>query len=246
MGKYRMLVQYLGTQYHGWQTQKNRPTIQSELQQALQQITGKRVSVVGAGRTDSGVHALGQVAHFRLEKTVDANHLHRAMNGVLPWDIRVRKLRRTDPDFHAQRHAVRKRYDYRIFNGPVLPPFLWNQVVHVRKPLNPRRLSEAARHVLGTHDFSAFAASGTAVQTRVRTITKSLWVKKGCHLNYRIVGSGFLHHMVRNIVGTLLEVGVGKRLPEDLIRVLQSQDRSNAGPTAPPHGLYLVKVWYGP
>ncbi len=244
MQKYRMLLQYLGTRYAGWQVQKGRPTVQQLLQEALEQISGERVSVVGSGRTDSGVHALGQVAHFRLSMPREVPRLEKALNGVLPWDVRVLRLREAPAGFHAQRDARRKRYLYRIHNGPVLPPFLYGRVFHARRPLDAALMQAGAEGIRGRHDFSGFAASRSRVRDKRRTVSLSRVCQRGHYLDYCIEGDGFLHHMVRNIAGTLLEVGWRRRPPEDVRRILEARDRRLAGPTAAARGLYLARVWY--
>jgi len=244
MTKYKLTVHYLGTRYSGWQIQSNKRTIQGTIKEALTQLTGEAVSVVGAGRTDSGVHALGQVAHIRLEKEMEASRLQRALNGILPWDIRILSARKTRPDFHAQKCAVRKRYLYRIWNGPVLSPFLSGRVQQVIHPLRLEAMHEAAELILGRHDFKGFAAAAATVRDHHRTVLASRLICKGRDVRYVIEADGFLHHMVRNIMGTLLQIGSGKRPVSDIIQILGSRDRRNAGPTAPPQGLYLVKVWY--
>lgn len=244
MTKYKLTIQYLGTRYSGWQIQNDKPTIQGTIKQALLQLTGQTVSVVGAGRTDSGVHALGQVAHIRLPTEMQTGRLQRALNGILPWDIRIISAQPAPADFHAQKSAVRKRYLYRVYNGKVLSPFLSGCVHQVVGPLQVEAMSEAAKLIVGRHDFKGFAAAASSVRDYHRTVLSSRLVKKGRHVRYMIEADGFLHHMVRNIVGTLLQIGGGKRSASDMTRILESRDRRNAGPTAPPQGLYLVKVWY--
>ncbi len=244
MTKYKLTIQYLGTRYSGWQIQSNKRTIQGTIKDALLQLTGETVSVVGAGRTDSGVHALGQVAHIRLEKEMEVSRLQRALNGILPWDIRMVSVRTAPPDFHAQKSAIRKRYLYRIYNGAVLSPFLSGRVHQVIHPLDVDAMSAGAGMIIGRHDFKGFAAAAAKVRDHHRTVLASRFVRKGRDVRYLIEADGFLHHMVRNIMGTLLQIGSGKRSVSDIAQILESRDRRNAGPTARPEGLYLVKVWY--
>lgn len=238
------MVQYRSDGYSGWQVQKNRPTIGGAIEAALARITGETVSVVGAGRTDAGVHALGQVAHFRLRRSRAADRLLKSLNGVLPAQIRVLRLSVAPAAFHAQKDAVRKRYIYRVYNGPVLSPFLEGRVQQVYRPLSPEAMRRASGLIVGTHDFSGFTASASQVRNRVRTVFVSRWQRKGRHFSYRIEGDGFLHHMVRNLVGTMLQIGHGKRPARDMTMILESRDRRLAGPTAPAHGLFLARVWY--
>lgn len=242
--KYKVVLQYVGTRYAGWQIQKNQDTIQGKLKSALHKLTGETVSVVGAGRTDSGVHAMEQVAHFKLSEEMGTEKLCRGLNGILPWDIRVMSIHKAPQDFHAQKNALKKRYEYRIYTGSVLPPFLHGYVHHLRRPLNVLHMQEAAVPLCQTQDFRGFAAASTRVKSTVRTVFLSQIEEHEYDLTYQIEGDGFLHHMVRNIVGTLLEVGMGKRAPDDICRILDSKDRRLAGPTAPAHGLYLMRVFY--
>jgi tRNA pseudouridine38-40 synthase len=244
MTKYLATIQYNGKAYAGWQVQKDQPSVQGTIREALARVTGETVSVVGAGRTDAGVHALGQVAHFRLQRAHPPERLVRSLNGVLPRDIRIMRLITVAADFHAQKHAVKKQYRYRIYNGPVLSPFLEGLVLHVISPLNLEAMQAAASQILGDHDFRAFTASSSPVRDSRRSVFLAAWQARGRHLDFRIEASGFLHHMVRNVVGTLLQIGREERPPADIREILQSGDRRNAGPTAPPQGLYLVKIWY--
>ena len=244
MTKYKLVLQYIGTRYAGWQIQKNQDTVQGKLKAALQQLTGEDVTVVGAGRTDSGVHAMEQVAHFTLSREATLQKLFQGLNGILPWDIRVMRIDPAHPGFHAQKDALKKRYEYRIYNGPALPPFFYGYVHHMTHPLNVPAMQSAAEQLCQSHDFSGFAAASTRVKNPTRTVFLSRVRERECHVTYQIEGNGFLHHMVRNIVGTLLEIGAEKRSPADILKILDSKDRRMAGPTAPAHGLYLMNVWY--
>lgn len=244
MARYAAVIQYLGGGYSGWQIQKNRPTIQGELKKAIARVAGVDCHWHGAGRTDAGVHAKGQVAHLDLSGDRDPQRLLNALNGVLAPDIRLIALRRADDGFHARKDAVGKRYCYRIFNGAVLSPFERGRVLHVRRLLDLDRMAEAASLLRGTWNFGGFASASTSVKTMVRTLAQSRISRRGRQLTYVVEGNGFLQYMVRNIVGTLLEVGSGLRPPEDMLRILASRDRRNAGATARPDGLYLMKVFY--
>ena len=242
--KYRIVVQYLGTRYAGWQLQPGRDTVQGKLQEALFRISREERSVVGSGRTDSGVHARAQVAHFRLDKCLEPRRLRLALNSCLPSDIRIMRLRPCRSDFHAQRQVRSKLYRYHIYDGPVLSPFLAGRAYHHPRRLQQPAMTLAATQLLGRHDFSGFAASSTSVKDRRRTLFRSELTRRGHHLFYWVEGDGFLHHMVRNIVGTLLQVGRGERRPDCIAQVLASRDRRKAGPTAQPQGLCLMKVRY--
>lgn len=242
--KYKITLQYLGTRYHGWQIQRRQITVQGVLRDALSTLAGETIKVVGASRTDSGVHAFGQVAHFFFPPKKTISDLRKALNAIIPRDIRVLRVEKASPEFHAQRSARKKRYEYRIYNGPVLPPFLYKRACHIVHPLDFEKMQQGAQFLLGTRDFSGFAASSTSTENRIRSITYSGLTKHGRDLRYRVEADGFLHHMVRNIAGTLLEIGLRKRPPEDVARILETLDRNSAGVTAPPEGLYLVKIWY--
>ncbi|MBI4482851.1 MAG: tRNA pseudouridine(38-40) synthase TruA [Acidobacteria bacterium] len=240
-----MVLEYEGTGYRGWQRQAAGPTVQGTLTDALERITGERIHLIGSGRTDAGVHAEAQVANFHLERNAMAlRSLQRALNSALPLDIRVKSLRPEPPGFHARKHARSKLYRYQVFTGAEMSPFLRRYYYHWTMPVNLDALQAAARLLRGTHDFRSFMGSGSAVRGTTRTVLWSEWRRRGQRLHYLIEASGFLRHMVRNIVGTLLEVGRGKMEPEALERILDSGRRTEAGPTAPAHGLFLVKVHY--
>lgn len=242
--KYRAIVQYVGTRYSGWQIQPNVRTVQGVLRETLSRLAGRPVTVVGASRTDSGVHALGQVVHFFFPQKESIPDLRRALNALLPRDIRVMRLGEVDAGFHAQKHALKKRYEYRIFTGEVVPPFLHARVCHLSASLDFEAMGEAATMLRGRHDFSSFAAAASRVRSHTRTVFLSEFHRRGHSLTYRVEADGFLHHMVRNFAGTLIEVGLGKRRAGDFPALLEARDRKQAGPTAPPEGLYLVRIWY--
>jgi len=253
MRNIRLVIAYDGADFHGWQRQPHAPTIQEALETAIARITGGPVKLYGSGRTDAGVHAAGQVANFETLCSIPCGSLLKALNGILPAAIRVKEAEEAPVTFHARYNAASKTYRYRILQAPICPPFLARYVYHHPYPLNCRRMAKAARLLEGEHDFTSFAGSDPAnknkkgqIASNVRQVFKSsLAVRKELSLVvYEVRGSGFLHHMVRNIVGTLLEVGNGKLRPEDLPAILEARDRSQAGATAPACGLCLVRVEY--
>ncbi len=236
----RITLAYDGGDFHGWQVQPGLPTIQGTLEAVAAEIEGKPVNIAGSGRTDAGVHALRQVAAFSLENPIPAPNLLRAMNRLLPPAIRVLSAEEVPEDFHPRFHARAKTYEYRIFRGAVCDPFEWRFVHHYPYPLNEPLMAELARHFEGEHDFSAFAAADerdAEGHSKVRTISTSAIERQPDRLIYRVRGSGFLKHMVRNLVGTLIEAGKGN-LPQAAAFPEQS------GPTAPAKGLFLVSVVY--
>jgi tRNA pseudouridine38-40 synthase len=247
MRRIRITLAYDGTGFHGWQDQPGLATIQGTLEQVLSEIEGKPVAVSGSGRTDAGVHALGQVAAFSMENPIPPDNLRRAMNRLLPGAIRVIEALEVQPDFHPRYHTVAKTYEYRIFRGEVCPPFERLYAWHYPYPLDVARLTGLAPLFEGEHDFSAFAASDDKDLlggSKVRTVFSSRAELKGDLLVYSVRGSGFLKHMVRNLVGTLIESGKGN-LGEDEIRAfLEAGSGRKAGPTAPARGLFLVTVQY--
>jgi len=243
----KLTVQYDGTDYVGWQRQPNGASIQGLIEDALAPIEGGPATLHGAGRTDAGVHALAQVASTRAANSLDTMTLARALNAVLPADVRVLGVEEVDPDFHARFAARSKTYEYRIVNAPLVSAFMHRYVWHVAQPLDIEAMRTAAGPLVGTHDFAGFQGAGSETATTERTIL-DLDVEDGggfdLPLVVRITGDGFLRHMVRNIVGTLVEVGSGRWDPWRLLAVLESCDRSQAGPTAPARGLFLSHVTY--
>jgi tRNA pseudouridine38-40 synthase len=252
MRNIRLVIAYDGTGFHGWQRQPNAPTVQACLEDAIAKITGSPVQVMGSGRTDAGVHAQNQVANFSTASPIPRANLVKALNDVLPPEVRIKEAQEVPHRFHARYDAVAKTYCYRILQAPVCSPFIWRFVCHHPYPLERVRMAAAARLVEGEHDFTSFAASGEEVEgaeearSMVRTIFRSrlLWRPRTSMLVYKVRGNGFLHHMVRNIVGTLMEVGRGRLAPQDVERILAARDRTLAGPTAPAQGLCLLKVEY--
>ncbi|MFH1964809.1 MAG: tRNA pseudouridine(38-40) synthase TruA [Acidobacteriota bacterium] len=242
--KYRMELQYKGTGYCGWQIQPHQTTVQEAVSNALSHLAGNRISITGASRTDSGVHALQQVAHFYFPEKKSVPDLKKALNAILPWDIRVTSIAEVSSDFHARKWALRKRYEYHFYTGEVFPPFLHDLALHLHSGFELKPAAEAAAVLVGTHDFSAFTGSGTSIVDKVRSVSISRFRQRGSILIYRIESNGFMFHMVRNIVGTLIEAGRGKIKPSTIPSIINSLDRGQAGPTAPPQGLYLAKIWY--
>jgi tRNA pseudouridine38-40 synthase len=247
---YKLTIAYDGTNYSGWQVQLGVPTVQGMLEKAMARVVKERVSITGSGRTDAGVHALGQVASLLTEAwTAPPEKLAVALNGKLPPDIRVLSSERMPGDFHAIRDAVGKRYRYQIQLGGVRDPFEHRYRWYFTAPVEIEPMIEAARHLVGRHDFASFQAAGSDRKTTVRTVRdiaiKAEQGRGGCAgLSIEVEADGFLYNMVRNIVGSLLEVGRGKERPEWIAQVRDAVDRTIAGPTAPPQGLFLMYVDY--
>jgi tRNA pseudouridine38-40 synthase len=266
----KLILSYDGADFAGWQVQPGRETVQGALASAIRRLSGENVLPQGSGRTDAGVHALAQVASFRTASAIPAENWMRALNDILPVSIRVLEVTEAAPEFHARKSARAKTYRYRMHRGAICPPFLARYVWHYPYPLEESAMVAAAGVIVGEHDFTSFAAVDTervgrmaaeedlwtsAVPTsnvrptnvrptNVRTIFSSGWTRQGEEMVYTIRGSGFLHHMVRNLVGTFLLMGKGTVSLEDFGRILEARERTAAGPTAPASGLYLVDVEY--
>jgi tRNA pseudouridine38-40 synthase len=266
MPHWKTILTYDGSPYNGWQIQPALPTVQGTLAQAIHRITGETVLPQGSGRTDTGVHALAQVATFSLSVPIPAINLHRALNRALPASIRALSVEAVPEDFHARHSAIRKTYEYRILpcssdNGddricsPMLAPYVWPY----RYSLDLATLKQAATQILGTHDFTSFAAvdpdqstraeklsdaNPSSVPNNIRTIQHSAWHQQDDLLIYQVTGNGFLHHMVRNLVGTFVEAAAKRLSPDAIPTILAARNRSAAGPTAPANGLFLVEVEY--
>ena len=270
MRNLKLILSYDGTEFSGWQVQPGAATVQGTLASAIGRVTGEKVLPQGSGRTDAGVHALGQVATFATESPVPTANFVKALNDVLPASVRVLEVSEAPAEFHARRSARAKTYRYRIYREAIGPPFLARYVWHYPYPLEMEAMAKAAALVVGEHDFTSFAAvdpekeihcrehpstlpgAGGRAQgedsSNVRQIFSSMWAAvtepSGEEWVYTVRGSGFLHHMVRNLVGTFILAGKGTLRPEDVRRILEARNRSAAGATAPAGGLYLVSVEY--
>ena len=271
----RLIIAYDGSEFAGWQVQPGLPTVQGSLATAIGRLSGENVLPQGSGRTDAGVHALGQVATFTTRSPIPLENWLKALNEILPPAIRVLEVTEAAAEFHARKSARAKTYRYRIFRGAICPPFLARYVWHYPYPLDEAGMAQAAGMLVGEHDFTSFAAvdperkeradakenlnpgghsstslaaareaQGQTEKMNIRTIFSSHWKREGDEFIYTVRGSGFLHHMVRNLVGTFVLVGKGTLKAEDVCRILAARDRSAAGPTAPASGLYLVNVEY--
>ena len=242
---FKLTIEYDGTRYFGWQRQVDKPTIQAEIERVLGLITRQSVILKGSGRTDAGVHALGQTASFHCDTRLTPKSFLRALNSLLPADIVIRDCREVPDGFHARYDVRAKTYHYQILNHPISSVVERHFSWHIRKPLNIQAMSQSLGCLVGTHDFKAFEGIGSPRTHTIRTIQSAEIIKNGNdRLRIVIQGDGFLRYMVRNIVGTLVRIGMGKMPPEDMERILFLRDRNLAGATAPAHGLFLVEVRY--
>ena len=240
----KLTVEYDGTNYCGWQVQLNGESIQSVLERALSVFLGKPTRITGSGRTDAGVHALGQVANFYSDKEYDPHRIRRALNALTPDDIAIKKVEIVPESFDARRDGRSRVYEYRILNRPTASPFYLNRAWHLHEPLDVTAMGVATAWLVGRHDFSSFRAAGCEAAHPVREVYCANLDQRDELLVYTIEATAFLRHMVRNIVGTLVEVGRGLRTPQSFSDLLEARDRTKAGPTAPPHGLFLMEVKY--
>ena len=245
MRNIKLVIEYDGTNYHGWQVQRNGLTVQEVIEEKIAIMTRQHIPLIGSGRTDAGVHALGQVANFRTTSTIPVEGFHRGLNSLLPRDIVIQSAEEVDLQFHAQYGAKRKTYRYVILHREVPSALFRNYSWRVPGALDVRAMEEASHLLLGKQDFTSFQGAEADTEDPVREVFQSGWSEKEINfLHFTIEADGFLKHMVRNAVGTLVEVGKGKRSPEQFGQVLRARDRRQAGMTAPPQGLFLVEVKY--
>ena len=242
----RLTIEYDGTNYPGWQRQKNASTVQGTIEAAIEKMTEQSVTVIGSGRTDAGVHALNQIAHFSIDSKLTSEIFNKGLNSLVPADIVIKDCQAVDDSFHARYDVSSKVYNYHILNRPFPTALFRHYAWHIKKELDLNTMREAMLHLKGTHDFSAFEATGSHRSNPVRNVMNvSLHTKGSCgHLVFNIEANGFLRCMVRNIVGTLVDVGLEKTSPTDFCDILHSKNRTQAGATAPPQGLFLKEVKY--
>ncbi len=245
LNNFRLTIEYDGTAYNGWQRQKAGRTIQGEIENAIRVMTRQKVTLTGAGRTDSGVHALGQVANFVCDTALEPGVFIKGLNSLLPCDIIIRDCVSEKKEFHSRYDAKSKIYNYRILNREIPSAIERYYTWFIRKKIDVDEMRKAASHLVGTHDFKAFEGTGSPRKSTIRSISRAeVLLKKDDLIIFEIEADGFLRFMVRNIVGTLVCVGLGKIKDTDFKGILESRDRGNAGITAPPHGLFLIEVKY--
>jgi tRNA pseudouridine38-40 synthase len=245
MRNIKLLIEYDGTNYQGWQVQPIGPTIQGTIEEKLALLTGEAVHLIGSGRTDAGAHAFNQVAHFKTQSRMDVRSIQRALNSLLPPDIVIQGAEEVEESFHARKQSKSKVYEYRILNRDLRSAFRRGYAWHIPKKLDFKEMEKATRNLIGEHDFSSFRSVGSPTRTAVRRVTRAEW-KRGREglIRFEIEANGFLKQMVRAMVGTLVEVGKGKISSEEFRQILDSRNRKKAGPTAPAHGLFLKEVKY--
>lgn len=241
---YAIGIEFIGTHYRGWQRQESAKSVQACLEHALSTIANHPVEVIASGRTDAGVHASNMVAHFKSHAKRTPHNWMRGANTLLPDDIALRWLTPMPSDFHARFGAIARRYRYITLNQPYRPAILRHQVTHVYEPLNIEPMIKASELIVGTHDFTSFRASQCQSNQPVRTVSHARLFRHGEYLVFDIQANGFLHHMVRNLMGTLFAIGRGELEPDDITRLLHAKDRRLAPPTADPDGLYFINAYY--
>jgi tRNA pseudouridine38-40 synthase len=240
----KLTIEYDGTHYHGWQIQPHGPSIQSVLEEAIATFVGTPTRITGSGRTDAGVHALGQVANFFTDKNADRHRILRGLNALTPPDITIKAVEFVPDSFDARRDGRSRIYEYHILNRSTPSPFYLNHALHIHESLDIAAMREAISCLLGEHDFTSFRAAGCEAAHPIRKVYRTTLEQRGELLVYTIEATAFLRHMVRNIVGTLIDVGKSLRTAQSFSELLKARDRTKAGPTAPPHGLFLMEVKY--
>lgn len=246
MTRLKLVIEYDGTHYHGWQRQKIYSTVQQTLEETFEKITKQPVKVIGTSRTDSGVHAMGQMAHCELPSRIKLTHatLLKALNSLLPKDISIKKLQSVSSHFHAQKNVHSKKYTYQILNSPAPSALLRNRSWWIASPLDIKKMNEASKLIVGEHNFKAFQNQGTKLSTSIRHIYQSDFKKKSPFVLYEVEGNGFLKQMVRNLVSAFVDIGKGKIKLEEFKMLLESKNRHLCPPPAPPQGLFLTKVTF--
>ena len=245
MRNIKFIIEYDGTKYNGWQSQKNGIGIQEMVTNAIHQVTGEDIKINGSGRTDAGVHAMGQTANFLTDSTIPVEKFPTAVNSFLPKDIVIKSAEEMDDKFHARYSVKGKKYMYIINNSKIRSALDFYREYHINQELDYKKMKKASEYFEGTYDFRGFMASGSSVKDTIRTITKVQMKKRDDgRIIFSFTGDGFLYNMVRIIVGTLVEVGLGKIKPEEITDIIKSKDRARAGKTVPAQGLYLVEVYY--
>lgn len=245
MRNIKLTIEYDGTHYQGWQVQPKGPTVQGVVEEKLALLAKEPVHLIGSGRTDAGVHAFGQVAHFKTKNQMDVRSIQKALNSLLPPDIVIQEVEEVTEAFHARKQSKSKIYEYRILNRKIRSAFHRGFAWHIPQRLDFAEMKKATQKVVGEHDFSSFRSVGSPTRTAVRKVIRAEWRKgRDGLLRFEIEANGFLKQMVRAIVGTLVEVGKGKISSEDFQKILNAKKRERAGPTAPAHGLFLIEVKY--
>ena len=244
MRNIKITIEYDGKDFNGWQKQPNKLNIQGEIERAIEEVTGEKVDLIASGRTDAGVHALGQVANFKIEKDIPIEKIPYALNSKLKKSIRIKDAKEVDEKFHSRYTCKRKTYKYIINNSLQGSAIYRNLQYHFPEKLDDKKMNEAAQYLVGEHDFKSFKASGTSSKSSIRTIYNAVVTREGEIVTIELTGNGFLYNMVRIIAGTLVDVGTEKINIKDIKEILEAKDRSKAGKTLPPNGLYLVNVEY--
>lgn len=244
MRNIKLTIEYEGSDFNGWQKQPDKLNIQGTIEKVLESITGEKVELNASGRTDAGVHALGQVANFKTNSSIPIEKFAIAINSRLKKTIVVKKAEEVEEDFHARYNCKKKTYEYVINNSEYGSAVFRNLAYHIPQKLDVEKMNKAAKLFIGEHDFKAFKSSGTSSKSSVRTIYDASVIKEGENVKIRLTGNGFLYNMVRIISGTLVDVGLGKLEPEEITRIIEERDRTKAGKTLPAHGLYLISVEY--